>query len=1423
MISLQQLLSGKKNLLDTQGKIISSISLEKVIAEVNNRNIKIILSSERIVPQNLLDCIKNCLYDYIAGCSSVEVELRTAKSELNATDIIQNNWSQLLKQIYSQIPSSRMWFANSTWEKDEDYLYIYLDKAGITFLNKKKCPRLIDNFFSKLGLSIKTVLKEKQREEKDFDIYEEDAEIVKLIFEQNESQKSKIEKNDNRNDNMHPEILLGKSITSESTPIREALNMLGEVTVEGQIFDIETREVKNKSTLVAFGLTDFTQSIGVKLFLSGEKSALLDSLKEQLWVKIRGKIQESKYSQELELIPYDINLAKKPERADTCEEKRVELHLHTRYSAMDALCSPKNVLKLCKSWGHKAVAFTDHGVIQAFPEIYEEAKKTGVKPIYGLEAYVFDDEWPVMINPFSKEIDETVFVAVDIETTGLSFEMDDVIEIGAVKLVNGKIVDRFTSFIKPNGTLSAEITNLTGITDKMLSDAPTIQEVLPEFIKFIGDGVFVAHNAQFDSGFIRRECRKLGINFYNKILDTLTLAQIIYSDLKNHRLDTVAKKLNINMGSHHRAVDDANTCAAILMEMLNEIKKYGIMDLANINDVYKYTTGTVRLNTYHATILVKNKKGLRNLYELVSISHLDYFYKHPRIPKSLLKKYKEGLIIGSGCSAGELYQALLHCADTERIEHIINLCDFLEIQPIQNNLFLVNEGLVSDRKALEKINSKILLLGKKYNKPVVLTGDVHFLEPQDEIYRQILLKTQGFDDADKESGLYLRTTDEMLEECAYLGDKEAYEVVITNPQYICNQVEDNLKPIPDELYAPKIEGEKEQIINMTYDRARELYGNKLPEIVEKRLEKELNSIVSNGYSVIYLIAHKLVEKSIKDGYLVGSRGSVGSSLVATMCGITEVNPLPPHYLCPNCKKSIFLNDAEGIVGPDLPDKLCPDCNTPMKKEGFNIPFETFLGFEGDKVPDIDLNFSGEYQARAHKFTEELFGKNHVFRAGTISTIAEKTAFGFVKNYLEEKNKEANSYEIKRLAQGITGIKRTTGQHPGGVMVVPKDMQIYEFSPIQYPADDKDSGVITTHFDYHSISSRLLKLDLLGHDDPTVIRMLEEETGINAREIPLDDPDTMKIFSSLEPLNINPDLLNTSVGTLGVPEFGTKFVRQMLEDTRPSTFAELVRISGLSHGTDVWLNNAQDLIRSRTATLKDVIATRDDIMIYLIEKGVPPKIAFTIMESVRKGKGIKPEHEEILLQNKKVAPWFIESCKKIKYLFPKAHAVAYVIMAFRIAYCKVHYPEAFYATYFTVRADDFDAELILQGPKKIKAVMAEIDKKEKAATVKEKNLYTILEVANEMYLRGIRFLPIDLYKSDVKRFKITKDGILPPLTSLAGLGIAAAKSVEAERKKREFTSIEDLRQRTRITKNVIEILKQNGILKNLQETNQISLF
>ncbi len=1422
MVSVKQIFEQEsvfKGFASDEFDILSKIFIDSVKVEPQMRSVEVHLTSDSPISKEMMGKIKTHLFRILPKCTKLKVYEKSAFFDNDTNEIIRNSWDDLLKYVYAQIPQARLWLCNSTYEVEKDVLNIFLENNGMKFFHKKRCISLIERYYENIGIVIKVNFKLKLCNDDKYSIYEEDKELVEAILNQNKGTESEVNKECRKN-TINP---IGKIIEQDAIPIADANKSGVEAVVEGEVFDFLKREIKNNNIIITFGLTDFASSIGVKLFISDDKKEAAEGLKNGIWLKVQGKVEWNKYSDGYELLAKNINYSEKPLRADTYPEKRVELHLHTRYSAMDAICSSAEVIDLAKTWGHKSVAFTDHGVVQCFPEVYEAAKKAGIKPIYGIEAYVFDDEFPVMVNPVSLRICDAVYVVTDIETTGLSPESDEIIEIGAVKLHNGKIIDRFSALIKPERPIPANITRLTGITNDMLKSAPPLELVISDFMRFLSDGIFVAHNAVFDSGFIRRDCQKINLQFKNRILDTLALSQIILSTLKNHRLDTIAKHLNIGMGSHHRAVDDANTTAEILKYLMSQVLEAGIRNLSDINNIYCLDSKDVRLSSYHTTILVKNKEGLRNLYELISRSHLEYFYRHPRIPKSLINSARQGLIIGSGCQAGELFQGLLRNCGKENIEHMVNYYDFLEIQPLDNNDFLLRNGMISSRQVLEGLNRKIYDLGKVFNKPVVLTGDVHFLHPKDEICRRILLKAQGFQDADQDSKLYFRTTDEMVSECEYLGEEAAREVVILNTNRIADQVEADLKPIPDELYTPVIEGAESEIINMTYAKARELYGPELPDIVCNRIERELNSIVDNGYSVIYLIAHKLVKKSIQDGYLVGSRGSVGSSLVATLCGITEVNPLPPHYLCPKCKKAIFVKNAQDKVGPDLQDKSCPDCGVQMKKEGFNIPFEVFMGFEGDKVPDIDLNFSGEYQSRAHKFAEELFGKNHVFRAGTISTIAEKTAFGFVKSYLEETSAEQSSYEIKRLAAGITGVKRTTGQHPGGVMVVPRDKQIYEFTPIQHPANDKQSGVITTHFDYHSISNRLLKLDLLGHDDPTVIKMLEEETGYDAKKIQLDDQKTMQIFSCLDSLGLSSDDVGTTVGTLGVPEFGTRFVRQMLEETRPTTFSELVRISGLSHGTDVWLNNAQELISRGTATLTDVIATRDDIMIYLLHKGIEPKIAFNVMESVRKGKGLKGQLEEKLSKAGQIDKWFIESCKKIKYLFPKAHAVAYVIMAFRIAFYKVHFPEAFYSTYFTVRADDFDADLILQGQKKIREVMEQLIKKEKEQTAKEKSLFTILEVANEMYLRGIQFVPIDLYKSDVKRFKITDEGILPPICALPGLGNTVARNIISERNKGEFSSIEDLRRRAKVTKNVIQILKENGVLRGLQETDQISLF
>ena len=1014
------------------------------------------------------------------------------------------------------------------------------------------------------------------------------------------------------------------------------------------------------------------------------------------------------------------------------------------------------------------------------------------------------------------------FVVFDIETTGFSSKNDKIIEIGAVKLKDGEIVESFSTFVDPKVNIPYKITELTSITQNMVNGQPTIDEVLPKFMEFVGDSVLVAHNAAFDVGFIKKNLMDMGKTLKNPVMDTVPLARYLYPDLKKVKLNLVAKHLGISLENHHRAVDDAKATAEILKFSFKKMKEeMDIHDVKTLNEKYLSNIDVKKLPLHHIIILAKNQTGIKNLYKLVSMAHLDYFARRPRLPKSIITEYREGLIIGSACEAGQLYKAVLEGKTDGELKEIASFYDYLEIQPIQNNEFLIRKGNVKDEDELRELNRKIYDLGKEMDKPVVATCDCHFLDPNDEVFRRIIMAGQGYGDADNQPPLYFRTTNEMMKEFEYLGEEACREVVIENTQKIADMVE-AVKPIPDETFPPKIEGAEEEIRNMTMNKVHSIYGENLPEVVQKRLDKELNSIINNGYAVLYLIAQKLVAKSLEDGYLVGSRGSVGSSFVATMSDITEVNGLPPHYVCPNCKKSEFFLDGSISSGADLPDKNCPDCGAKYIKDGHDIPFETFLGFEGDKEPDIDLNFSGEYQAVVHKYTEVLFGKGYVFKAGTIGTVAEKTAYGFVKKYLQERGLVVSQAEIERLTIGCTGIKRTSGQHPGGIMVVPNDNEIYNFCPIQHPADDVNTDIITTHFDYHSISGRLLKLDILGHDDPTVLRMLQDLTGLDPKTIPLNDPKVISLFTSPDALGVTKEELGCEVGSYGLPEFGTKFVRQMLVDTQPKSFADLVRISGLSHGTDVWLNNAQYFIKEGYTTLKDCIATRDDIMVYLMYKDLPPKTAFTIMEKVRKGKGLS-EDDEALMREKNVPDWYIESCKRIKYMFPKGHAVAYVMMAVRIAYYKVYYPEAYYTTYFTVRADDFDADLICKGEEAIKAKMEELNSLGNNISVKEKGLLTILEISYEMYKRGLNFLKVDLYKSEATKFKIEEDGIRPPLNALQGVGDNAAKSIVECRVNGEFISKEDLRLRSKVSKTVIETLDNHGCLEGMQESNQLSLF
>lgn len=1340
--------------------------------------------------------------------------------------IVDNYWGDIKDLVVKTNPSFIGFLKDSQVSVRDGRVFVKVANKDIaSFLNLRKCDSIFEKYISDyLQTSCKVVIDSDneriEHEEYVNSVLEEESKIVEQALK---AQKTKTaDSRSSRTEEAPSNIILGKSFFDPPMKISEIAEDSGRVTIEGTIFAVDTKALNNGKTIIIFNITDHTNSITAKLFVKDEssKEKLLAGITEGRFVRIKGDVQLDPFIKELVIYPNNIVESEKKKRVDTAPEKRVELHAHTGMSAMDGFSSAAQLIKRAKEWGHKAIAITDHGVVQAFPEAYETSKKTGVKVIYGVEGYFVNDGVPIVYNARSVGFDEE-FVVFDIETTGLSANTDRITEIGAVKIKNGSIVEIFSELINPEISIPDNITKLTGITDDMVRDKETIREVLPRFLSFAGEVPLVAHNALFDWGFIRIKAEEMGLKVNNPVIDTLQLSRNLLTELKKHKLNIICDHLNIKLENHHRASDDATATAHVFLKFVEMLKERDINNVDAINNIASQAKNLKSAESFHIIILVKNMVGLKNLYKLISISHLEYFYKKPRIPKSLLMQYREGLIIGSACEAGEIYRSILNNADDSLIVEQAKFYDYLEIQPNGNNEFLVRTGRVNGVEGLNEINRKIVKLGERLGKPVAATGDIHFLEPEDEIYRRIIMGGQGFSDADEQAPLYFKTTDEMLEEFSYLGKEKAYEVVITNPNKIIEQIED-IKPIPDETFPPKIEGSEEQIREMTMKKAHSIYGDELPEIIVKRLEKELNSIINNGYAVMYLIAQKLVTKSLSDGYLVGSRGSVGSSFVATMCDITEVNPLPPHYICPNCKKSEFILDGSIGSGADMPDKDCPNCGTRYIKDGHDIPFEMFLGFDGDKEPDIDLNFAGEYQPKVHKYTEELFGKGYVFRAGTIGTIAEKTAYGFIKKYYDEKNIKLNSAEANRLVKGCTGIKRTTGQHPGGVMIVPDYKEIYDFTPIQRPADDTSSSIITTHFDYHSISGRILKLDILGHDVPTIIRMLEDMTGFGVNKIPLDDPKTMSLFTSTEALNVNLDEIDCKVGSLGIPEFGTKFVRQMLMDTQPKTFAELVRISGLSHGTDVWLNNAQDLIKNGTTNLNGVISTRDDIMLFLIYKGVKPKMAFKTAESVRKGKGLTEEMEQAM-REQNVPDWYITSCKTVKYLFPKAHATAYVMMSFRIAYYKVYYPEAFYATYYTVKIDDFDADLIVKGKEAVKAKWIEIDKKGNNATTKEKNLATLLESVYEMYLRGIKVLPVDLYRSSANKFTLTPEGILPPLNALQGLGINAAISIVNAREESQFLSVDDLRERAKVSKTVIEILKGHGCLEGIPENNQLSLF
>ena len=1234
-------------------------------------------------------------------------------------------------------------------------------------------------------------------------------------------------------------LILGNSMNIQDPLVKITdLNAeSGNVCIDGEILGMEDKETKTGKVILSINIYDGTSTMTCKAFLPGKNAKnIVKRLGKTKAVKLAGRAQMDAFSNELTIMANTIvesTPLPKTTREDKAEVKRVELHMHTKMSAMDAMTSATDLIKRAMSWGMKSIAITDHGVVQAFPEAYHLLGRDNpdMKVIYGVEAYLVPDKEKSVKNPRGQVLNDATYCVLDLETTGISITTEKITEVGIMKVKNGEVIDEFEIFVNPEKPIPQRVVEVTNITDEMVKDAETIDKVFPKILEFVGDSIIVAHNASFDVGFLKHNAKLLGYEFNNTYIDTLPLAKDLFPDLKKYKLGKIADSLGIEVDVAHRALADVDTTVKVFNVMLKKLKDKGINTVDEIDSATKDPEAQKeefkKQRSYHAIILAKNYVGLRNLYKLVSISHLNYFYKNPRILKSIYKKYSEGLILGSACEAGELYQAIELGKSDEEIENIARDYDYLEIQPIGNNEFLVRNGVVPDREYLKDINRKIVELGEKLGKLVVATCDVHFMDPQDEIYRRILEAGQGYKDADEQAPLYLRTTEEMLKEFEYLGEEKAYEVVVTNTNKVSDMC-DRIDPISPEKCPPHIPGCEEDIKNIAYKKAHELYGDPLPEIVQTRLDKELNSIISNGYSVMYIIAQRLVWKSNEDGYIVGSRGSVGSSLVAFMTGITEVNSLQPHYRCPKCKYSEFDDYGVGN-GFDLPDKDCPKCGTKMAKDGMDIPFETFLGFNGDKEPDIDLNFSGEYQAKAHKYTEVIFGKGTTFKAGTVGTVAEQTAFGYVKKYYEERNIPINKAEIARISVGCQGIKKTTGQHPGGIIVVPKGREIYEFTPVQHPADDPNSDIITTHFDYHSIDGNLLKLDILGHDDPTVIRMLQDITGVAPTDVPLDDKETMSIFSSTKALGVTPEQIHSEVGTYGIPEYGTKFARGMLLDTHPTTFDELIRISGLSHGTDVWLGNAQSLIEQGIVTLQQAICCRDDIMIYLMKKGLPPDKSFKIMEAVRKGKvakGKEPkwkdEYIPLMLEHD-VPEWYIKSCEKIKYMFPKAHAAAYVTNAFRIAWFKVHIPLAYYAAFFTIRAKAFDAEVMINGKEKVKNKMKEIEMMGNNATPKDKDMYDDLELVLEMYERGLRFLPIDLYKSHATKFQVEGDSLRPPLNSIAGLGNVAAEGIMKARQEEKFMSIDDLKIRSKVGDSVTELLRQFGCLEGMSQSNQLSLF
>lgn len=1429
------------NLIDNPvySDLIGNVQVDKVLVDTKTKSWEISLLCEQLMPMEQFLILSHAVKQAFVAIAEVSVYLRAKYAECSQ-DNIRNYWQYILQTSCDLSNGLSQVLVNQDIQFDGEVVRVVVDSAYSQELLLQKYITLIKERYITLGfgeLVFDVVFDEEtllQKQEAFLERQQEEmaqlAHQVQIHIAQQEKQQEK-KKDVTEDIELIDNVILGRAISTDAIvmTMKDVIDEHPAVVFQGYIFATESRVLRNGRSVFTIKLTDYTSSFAMKLFSRNDADEKLFNvyLKKGHWIKVRGSVEEDQFLKDRVIVPKDIMLVDVRSRMDMALEhkKRVELHLHTTMSQMDATNTIGDYVAQAAKWGHSAIAVTDHAGLQAYPDAHAAGKKHDVKILYGVEANVVDDGVQVAYNPQNVALNDATYVVFDVETTGLSAVYDTIIELAAVKMHKGNVVDTFEAFINPNKPLSATIVSLTGITDAMLAEKGRDEkEVLLSFKAFTKDCVLVAHNAAFDMGFLNTSYKKLGIEeAVNPVIDTLELSRVLHPELKSHRLNTLAKKYGVVLEQHHRAVYDSETTGRLLFIFLKEAESlYGWVQHADLNkdtgakDAYK------RSRPFHVTLLAKNQEGLKALFKLVSYSNVNYFYRVPRIPRSLLVQYREHLLVGSACSEGEVFEAIMQKGYDEALEKA-KFYDYIEVMPKEAYSHLVGQELVSGDEQLEDIISNLIRIGQVLDKPVVATGNVHYLNEQDHIYREILISTMktNVNRTLHFPKVHFRTTDEMIRAFDFLPSDVVDDIVWKNPQLIADSIE-KVVPVKSDLYTPKIDGAEDEITKLSYDEAKRLYGNPLPEIVEKRLEKELKSIIGNGFSVIYLISQKLVHKSMSDGYLVGSRGSVGSSFVATMTGITEVNPLAPHYRCSQCQYCEFFENGEYGSGYDLPDKKCPKCDTLLDKDGQDIPFETFLGFYGDKVPDIDLNFSGEYQAKAHAYTKELFGEDYVYRAGTIGTVADKTAFGFVKAYERERNKQFTLAEVERLALGATGVKRTTGQHPGGIIVIPDYMDVYDFTPIQYPADAQDAEWRTTHFDFHSIHDNVLKLDILGHDDPTVIRMLQDLSGRDPKTIPPTDPDVMKIFQGTEVLGVTPEQIDSKTGTLGIPEFGTRFVRGMLEATKPSTFAELLQISGLSHGTDVYLGNAEELIKKGIAPLSKVIGCRDDIMVYLIHAGLEEGVAFNIMEGVRKGKGISEEYQAIMRENN-VPEWYIDSCLKIKYMFPKAHAAAYVLMALRVAYYKVHEPLLYYCAYFSVRASDFDLVSMVQGKDVVKARMKEINDKGLDASVKEKNLLTVLEIANEMLERGFTFKMVDINRSHATNFIIDGNSLIAPFRAVPSLGDNVALQIVQARQEAEFLSQEDLSKRGKVSKTIMDYFVENSVLDTLPESNQLSLF